>query len=65
MANTERKISTFYESQFNAIEVGKTIYPPTFKIFANGNGLDTKHLSLNNDSARELVKWLTKNFDIS
>jgi len=54
----------YYEGQLNNIEVGKTEFAPTFKIFANGNGADTKHLSLNNDSATELVKWLSKNFDV-
>ena len=53
---------TYYKDQLNLIEVGKTEYAPTFKIFANGNGQDTKNISLNADSAKELIKWLTDNF---
>lgn len=53
---------TYYEDQLRRIEVGKTPYFPTIKIFANGNGENTNHMDLNADSAQVLIKWLTDNF---
>lgn len=55
-------METYYKDQFNRIEVGKTEYAPTVKIFANGNGEDTKNISLNKESAKDLIKWLSDNF---
>lgn len=52
----------YYKSQLSKVEVGKTQFAPTIKVFSNGNGNDTKHMSLNKNSAAELVKWLTDNF---
>ena len=52
----------YYEEQLNRVQVGKTEYSPTIKVFANGNGEDTKHLSLNKESALELIHWLRINF---
>ena len=57
MTNTE-----YYETQLNRVKVGMTVYPPAFKIFANTNGEDTNHLSLNNESAKVLIEWLKNNF---
>jgi hypothetical protein len=54
--------SDYYKSQLDNVKPNLTQYAPTVKIFANGNGQDTKHLSLNNESAKELIKWLENNF---
>jgi hypothetical protein len=54
--------SDYYKSQLDDVKPNLTQYAPTVKIFANGNGQDTKHLSLNNESAKELIKWLENNF---
>lgn len=54
--------SDYYKSQLNNVKPNLTEYSPTVKIFANGNGQDTKHLSLNNESAKVLIEWLENNF---
>ena len=54
--------SSYYTDQLRKIQVGSTEYAPTIKVFANGNGSDTKHLNLNKESATVLVQWLTENF---
>lgn len=54
----------YYKDQLSRVQVGKTEYYPTFKIFANGNGDDTKHISLHSVSAKALVEWLTENFNL-
>jgi len=55
-------MKTYYVSELNKVTPKVTIYPPTFKIYANGNGEDTKHISLNKESALVLINWLTNNF---
>ena len=52
----------YYKSQLDNVKPNLTEYAPTVKIFANGNGRDTKHLSLNNESARVLIEWLETNY---
>lgn len=52
----------YYKSELNKVKVGLTEYAPTIKVFANGNGENTKHMDLNKASARVLIDWLTKNF---
>lgn len=52
----------YYKEELNKINPKLTEYAPTIKVFANGNGQDTKNLSLNKDSAKELIKWLNDNF---
>ena len=52
----------FYTDQLNKVKVGLTEYAPTIKVFANTNGEDTKHISLNNESAKVLIEWLKNNF---
>ncbi len=52
----------FYKDQLSKVLPNKTQYAPTFKIFANLNGEDTKHISLNNDSAKALIQWLMENY---
>lgn len=54
--------SDYYKSQLENVKPNLTQYAPTVKIFANGNGQDTKHLSLNNESAKVLIEWLENNF---
>jgi hypothetical protein len=56
------KTQTYYEQELDKVNVGQTEFAPTIKIFANGNGENTKHLSLNEESARILIHWLSKNF---
>lgn len=52
----------YYNYELSKVQVGLTEYSPTIKVFANGNGDDTKHLSLNNESAKVLIEWLKNNF---
>jgi hypothetical protein len=48
----------YYKGELSKVKPGLTEYAPTIKIFANGNGEDTKHLSLNKESAEVLRDWL-------
>jgi len=57
MSNT-----SYYQNELSKVKPHATEYAPTIKVFANGNGENTKHLSLNKESAEVLVKWLTTNF---
>jgi hypothetical protein len=52
----------YYEKQLNQIDL-KSLkdFPPTIKVFAM-NGQDTKHISLNEESANALIEWLQKNY---
>lgn len=52
----------YYESEFSKVKPELTPYSPTIKIFANGNGEDTKNISLHDVSASELIFWLANNF---
>jgi len=54
--------SEYYSAQLEKVKPLATEYDPTIKIFANGNGEDTKHISLNFESAAVLVEWLTVNY---
>lgn len=55
-------MQTYYTDQLNQVEPNKTEYAPTIKVFANGNGKDTKHMDLNPESAKALIEWLNKHF---
>jgi hypothetical protein len=55
-------MNTYYTDQLKKVEPHKTEYAPTIKIFANGNGESTNHLSLNKESATAMVEWLTENY---
>ena len=55
------KNSNYYQQQFNRVKP-ETEYCPTVKIFANGNGTDTNHISLNAESASELIEYLVENY---
>lgn len=50
--------SEFYKSELNKVKPGLTEYSPTIKVFANGNGENSKHISLNFESATVLINWL-------
>lgn len=52
---------SYYENELNKVTLTGE-HAPTFKIFANGNGEDTKHISLNDESAAALINWLKNNF---
>lgn len=52
----------YYKAQLAQIKPELTIYAPTIKVFANGNGTDTKHMDLNKESAEVLISWLNKKF---
>lgn len=52
----------YYQNELNKVKPHETPYAPTVKVFANGNGEDTKHLSLNKESAKALIKWLETNY---
>lgn len=54
--------NTYYADQLAKVDPKATIYPPTIKVFANGNGENTNNISLNAESARVLVDWLQSNF---
>ena len=55
-------LTSYYLREFQNVTPNTTKYAPTIKIFANGNGEDTKHVSLNKQSATALIEWLTANF---
>ncbi len=60
--NTPNNLA-FYEYQLDKVfNKARTQYAPTFKIFSNGNGEDTKHISLHSESAAVLIEWLKKEF---
>jgi hypothetical protein len=52
----------YYKSELTKVRPNLTPYAPTIKVFCNGNGKDTKHLSLNEESAKVLIDWLKKNY---
>lgn len=52
----------YYIGQFERVQPNTTEHAPTFKIFANGNGKDTNHISLNDVSAKVLIDWLRENY---
>ncbi len=56
---------SYYREQLNKISINpKSEYASSVKVFGNGNGEDTKHLSLNQESAQDLINWLKDNFNI-
>ena len=55
-------LTSYYLREFQNVTPNTTKHAPTIKIFANGNGEDTKHVSLNKQSATALIEWLKANF---
>lgn len=52
----------YYKDQLAKVKPHATEYAPTVKIFANGNGDNTHNMDLNKQSAKVLIKWLTKHY---
>ena len=52
----------YYESEFSKVRPENTPYFPSVKIFANGNGEDTKNIPIHEESSKELIFWLANNF---
>ena len=52
----------YYKDQLNRIDT-KSIYAPTIKV-SDSNGISTKYMDLNDESANELVLWLKENFNV-
>lgn len=52
----------YYQKELQQIDI-KSLkdFTPSIKIFAM-NGNDTKHISLNKESATALIEWLQKNY---
>ena len=59
---TDMTNKEYYLNELAKVKPHATEYAPTIKIFANGNGQDTKHLNLNEVSAQVLIDWLQANF---
>lgn len=55
-------MNTYYKDQLSKIEGNNIGYPATVKLTKEGKS--TNWLSLNNESATELVMWLKENYDI-
>lgn len=55
-------MSNYYQTELSKVKPELTPYFPTIKIFANGNGEDTKNITLNEESSKELIFWLANNF---
>ena len=51
---------SYYQKELNRINVNGE-YPPSIIVF-DGNGDKTKQLSLNKESAKDLIQWLKNNF---
>lgn len=60
--NIKIDFTGYYLREFKSVTPHATKYAPTIKIFANGNGEDTRHIDLNEKSATALIQWLTDNY---
>jgi hypothetical protein len=58
------KNRNYYKSELDKVDA-KSGHPANIKITSPGFGNDTKWLSLNDESANELVKWLKQNYNIT
>lgn len=56
-------MNTYYKDQFDKIKANDLGYPAQVKITKDGKA--THWLSLNDESASHLVKWLNDNFVIN
>jgi len=52
----------YYEKQLAQVNAGNKNEAPTIKIFGIEANQDTKHISLNKESAKALIEWLEKNY---
>lgn len=55
-------MKNYYQIQLDRIDPSKTPIPPSIKIFANGNGIDTNNLTINKECAQEVIYFLATNF---
>jgi hypothetical protein len=60
--NIKIDLTSYYLRELKNVTPSATNYAPTIKVFANGNGQDTNHISLNEQSATALIEWLKENF---
>ena len=51
---------SYYQKQLNSIDINGE-YPPSIIVY-DGQGGSTKQLSLNKESAKDLIQWLKNNF---
>lgn len=56
-----KEVESYYTRELNKIKTNGT-YPPTFKMVTDSDS--TKNLSLNNQSAKDLINWLKKEFSL-
>ena len=54
--------TSYYTRELNTIQTNSD-FAPTVKVFG-ADGQSTKHLSLNKESASDLVNWLKENFNV-
>ena len=54
-------MSNYYQKQLEQIKKGNNDFTPTIKVFGI-DGINTNHISLNQDSAKALILWLEKNY---
>lgn len=52
----------YYEKQLTQVNAGNKNEAPSIKIFSPSAGQDTKHISLNKESATALIEWLQKKY---
>ena len=52
----------YYKNELSKVKFNITRFSVTIKVFANGNGNDTRYLDLNKESAEVLIEWLQDNF---
>lgn len=52
----------YYSQQLARVKPYLTEYAPSIKVFSNGNGEDTNFLTLNEETAKELIYWLSVNY---
>jgi hypothetical protein len=55
-------MQNYYQKQLDQVNAGNKNEAPSIKIFSPKNGQDTKHISLNEESATALIEWLRKNY---
>lgn len=54
-------MSNYYQKELETIKKGNNDFAPSIKIFGT-DGNNTKHISLNEESAKALIEWLNKNY---
>lgn len=54
-------MSNYYTKELEIINKGNNNFTPSIKIYGT-DGVNTKHISLNQESAKALIEWLEKNY---